>query len=144
MPRRKKCRWVSLEPPLPSGDEIEISADELEAIRLADVEGYSQVEAAGVMGISQPTFHRILKEARRKIGRAILEGRKVRIVGGDYVMRKFMCFDCGYEWEEPFGTGRPQNCPKCGSVNIHRVDAGRGMGKGRGGGRGGGGGRGRG
>ena len=128
MPRRKKCRWVSLEPPLPSGDEIEISADELEAIRLADVEGYSQVEAAEMMGISQPTFHRILKEARRKVGRAILEGRKVRIVGGDYVMRKFRCFDCEYEWEEPFGTGRPQNCPKCKSTNLHRVDAGRGMG----------------
>lgn len=132
MPRRKKCRWVSLEPPLPSAGEIEISADELEAIRLADVEGYSQVEAAEIMGVSQPTFHRILKEARRKVGRAILEGRRIKIVGGEHVMRKFRCFDCEHEWEEPFGTGRPQSCPKCGSANLHRVDAGRGRGCGRG------------
>jgi len=135
VPRRKKCRWVSLEPPLPSAGEIEISADELEAIRLADVEGYSQVEAAEIMGVSQPTFHRILKEARRKVGKAILEGRKVRIVGGEHVMRKFRCFDCEHEWEEPFGTGRPQNCPKCGSANLHRADAGRGRGRGCGRGR---------
>ena len=39
--------------------------------------------------------------------------------------RKFRCFDCGYEWEEPFGTGRmgaDMTCPKCGSKNVHRVD----------------------
>ncbi len=125
MPRRKKCRWVSLELPDNVRGEIEISADELEAIRLADVEGLTQTEAAKIMGVSQPTFHRILKEARRKIGKAIIEGLRIKVVGGDHIMRKFMCFSCGYEWEEPFGTGRPERCPKCGSVNIHRVDAGR-------------------
>ncbi len=125
--------------------EIELSLDELEAIRLADVEGLSQIEAAELMGISQPTFHRILKEARRKVGRALVEGLRIRVVGGEYIVRKFMCFDCGHEWEEPYGTGRPEACPKCGSPNIRRVDAGRGRGKGGGGrgrGRGGGGGRG--
>lgn len=134
MPRRKKCRWVSLELPNKIKGEIEITADELEAIRLADVEGLSQVEAAELMGISQPTFHRILKEARRKVGRALIEGLRIRVVGGDHIMRRFRCFDCGYEWEEPFGTGRPEACPKCGSPNFCRVDAGRGRGRGRGGG----------
>jgi len=140
VPRRKKCRWVSLELPSKIKGEIEITADELEAIRLADVEGLSQVEAAELMGISQPTFHRILKEARRKVGKALIEGLRIRIVGGDHIMRRFRCFDCGHEWEEPFGTGRPEACPRCGSPNFCRVDAG----KGRGRGRGGGGGRGRG
>ena len=48
--------------------------------------------------------------------------------------RKFKCFSCGYEWDVPYGTGRPAKCPKCGSTNIHRVDAGRGRGMGRRGG----------
>ena len=125
MPRRKKCRWVSLELPDDIRGEIEVSADELEAIRLADVEGLSQTEAAEMMGISQPTFHRILKEARRKIGRAIIEGLRIKIVGGDHIMRRFICFNCGHEWEVPFGTGRPDRCPKCGSDKFHRADAGR-------------------
>ncbi len=63
------------------------------------------------------------------------------------MMRKFKCADCGAEFEEPFGTGRP-NCPKCGSENVYRIDEyagmGRGMGKGMGRGMGRGLGRGRG
>ncbi len=136
MPRRKKFRWVFLDVPEGVSGEIELSLDELEAIRLADVEGLTQVEAAKLMGISQPTFHRILKEARRKVGKALVEGLRIRVVGGEHIMRRFRCFDCGYEWEEPYGTGRPEACPKCGSPNIHRVDPGRGRGRGGGGGRG--------
>ncbi|AEA33523.1 hypothetical protein [Hippea maritima] len=51
--------------------------------------------------------------------------------------RKFKCTDCGAEFEEPFGTGRPV-CPKCGSDNVFRIDeyAGMGRGQGRGLGRG--------
>jgi len=136
VPRRKKFRWVFLDVPEGVSGEIELSLDELEAIRLADVEGLTQVEAAKLMGISQPTFHRILKEARRKVGKALVEGLRIRVVGGEHIMRRFRCFDCGYEWEEPYGTGRPEACPKCGSPNIHRVDPGRGRGRGGGGGRG--------
>lgn len=148
MPRRKRRRWVFLDPPeLLEYEEVEISLDELEALRLADVEGLDQHAAAKIMGISQPTFHRILKEARRKAGVIVVHGFKPKITGGDYIMRVFKCFDCGNEWEEPFGTGRPDSCPKCGSQNFYRMDSGKGMGKGggRGGnGKGKGGGRGRG
>jgi len=53
------------------------------------------------------------------------------------MMRRFKCADCGAEFEEPFGTGRP-TCPKCGSANVYRIDeyAGMGAGMGRGMGRG--------
>lgn len=128
MPRRKKFRWVNIKLPEGKGGEIELSADEMEAIRLADVEGMNQVEAAEIMGISQPTLHRILREARRKIGIAVLESRNVKITGGDYIMRRFKCYDCGNEWSEPFGTGKP-DCPKCNSDNTGRTDAGRGCGR---------------
>jgi predicted Zn-ribbon and HTH transcriptional regulator len=43
-------------------------------------------------------------------------GRKTE--GGK--MRKFKCYDCGNEWEVPYGTGRPSECPKCKSRNIQR------------------------
>lgn len=147
MPRRKRRRWVFLDPPdlVDKAREIEISLDELEALRLADVEGLNQHDAARIMGISQPTFHRILREARRKAGMVIVHGFGVKVIGGEHIMRVFKCFDCGNEWEEPFGTGRPDSCPKCGSQNFYRMDSGKGMGKGGGGGRGGrGGGRGKG
>ncbi len=45
-------------------------------------------------------------------------------------MRKFKCGSCGYEWEEPYGTGRPAKCPKCGSTAIYRIDGERGFGRG--------------
>ncbi|MFH1862310.1 MAG: hypothetical protein ABH878_05805 [bacterium] len=38
--------------------------------------------------------------------------------------RQFECKDCGHTWEEPFGTGRPGNCPACQSKNIYRTDSG--------------------
>ncbi len=47
--------------------------------------------------------------------------------------RKFKCYDCGNEFDVPYGTGgmgRQMKCPKCGSNNIHRVDSGPGAGRG--------------
>ena len=63
--------------------------------------------------------------------------------------RRFRCFDCGYEWDVPFGTGQrgiEMRCPKCGSPNVHRIDNNPppGMGYGQRGGRGRGAGQGRG
>ncbi len=123
MPRRKKCRWVNAELSPTKGGEIELMADELEAIRLTDVEEISQTEAAKIMGISQPTLHRVLKEGRKKLGIAVLENREVRVTGAKHTMRRFKCSDCGQEWSEPYGTGKP-GCPHCESMNTARVDKG--------------------
>jgi len=123
VPRRKKWRRVFFEFPVFNGI-VEFTPDELEALRLADIEGLSQIEAAKLMGVSQPTFHRILKEARRKASMAVLGGEPV-IVQDQSAIRIFQCFECGHEWGEPYGTGRPAECPRCGSVRICRVDVGR-------------------
>lgn len=40
--------------------------------------------------------------------------------------RKFKCYNCGNTWELPYGTGRPERCPNCGSNNIHRDEEDRG------------------
>jgi len=144
MPRPRRCRWVESEPGVcsfkPVGrricdlEESVLTVDEFEAIRLKDLERLEQEEAAKRMGISQPTFNRILNSARGKISDALVNCKLIKIEGGDYKMvgRRLKCFDCGNEFEEPLGTPRPGKCPKCGSSNIHRMDKGpRGRGRGR-------------
>ncbi len=69
--------------PLAQLDEVTLPEDGLEAIRLADVEGLYHDAAAKRMGISRPTFGRILAEARRTVATAIAEGRALRIAGGE-------------------------------------------------------------
>jgi predicted DNA-binding protein (UPF0251 family) len=103
---------------------VNLTVDELEAIRLKDLEGLEQIAAAESMHISQPTFHRLIESARKKVADSLVNGKAIRIEGGEYVTeanRKFKCSDCGQEWDIPHGTGRPDVCPKCNSRNIHRV-----------------------
>ena len=59
--------------------EVELGADELEAIRLADVEDLYHTEAAERMGISRQTFDRIVLRAHKKIGAALVNGQALRI-----------------------------------------------------------------
>ena len=61
-----------------------LTMDELEAVRLNDYEELDQEKAAKQMGISQPTFHRLLLSARRKIADALINGKAIRIEGGVY------------------------------------------------------------
>ena len=63
-----------------------LKVEELESLRLKDYQRLSQEEAAGKMGISQPTFHRIISEAHRKIAEAFVEGKAIRIEGGNYMI----------------------------------------------------------
>ena len=65
--------------------EVVLKMEEMESIRLKDHLGMDQREAAELMKVSQPTFHRILAEARRKIG-ALSFVAAIRIHGGTYEM----------------------------------------------------------
>jgi hypothetical protein len=65
---------------------IEVSINELEAMRLCDMIGIGQVEAARRMGVSRRTFWLHLKAARRKIIDALLNGKAIMIDGGRYVL----------------------------------------------------------
>jgi predicted DNA-binding protein (UPF0251 family) len=67
-------------------DESILSVDEYEAIRLKDLERLEQEDAAKKMNISQPTFHRLLLSARKKITDAIVNGKAIKIQGGNYTM----------------------------------------------------------
>lgn len=62
--------------------EVKLSVEELEAIRLKDSEAYAQKEASEKMNVSQPTFHRLLLSARAKVANALVNGKSIRIEGG--------------------------------------------------------------
>ncbi len=97
MPRPRRLRKVCSQPDVtyfkPAGvrmkslQEIVLTVEEYEAIRLKDYLGLEQSEAARKMDISQPTLHRLLLEARKKIGEAISEGKALRIEGGHYQIK---------------------------------------------------------
>lgn len=65
--------------PLRLLEEINLSAEELEALRLKNFEGFDQIDAAKKMKTSQSTFQRILSSAYRKITKALIEGKAIRI-----------------------------------------------------------------
>ena len=70
--------------PLKFLDEVRLSIEELEALRLKDMEDMDQEQCAQRMNISRPTFQRVLKSARKKIADALLNGKAIRIEGGAY------------------------------------------------------------
>jgi predicted DNA-binding protein (UPF0251 family) len=98
MPRPRRCRRVYCEPYVnyfkPAGikmrklEEVMLTVDEFEAVRLKDLLGLEQEEAARKMNISQPTFHRLVQSARKKIADAIVNGKALKIEGGDYKICK--------------------------------------------------------
>ncbi len=65
--------------PLSSLEEVSLDMDEMEALRLSDLEGKNQAEASKKMNISQSTFQRILERARRKTAEALIEGKAIRV-----------------------------------------------------------------
>ncbi len=135
MVRPKKDRLVAFNPKInyfkPRGipvldlDEVCLTVDEREAIRLADLLGLSHADAGERMGVSRATFGRIIQRARKVIADAIINGKAVSVEGGNYQLiektRTFVCHRCNHMWEEPFGTGRPEGCSACGGDEYHRA-----------------------
>jgi len=132
--RPRICRRVNCEPdfnyfkprgvPLARLEHVNLAVEEFEAIRLNDFQGLEQTVAAEKMQISQPTFHRTLESARKKVADALVNGKAIKIEGGNYSAapsRQFSCEDCGFEWEENRGTGRSSNCPRCSSTLFQRT-----------------------
>ena len=78
-------------------DELEVEPlrlDELEALRLADLEGLYQQTAAARMGVSRPTFARILARARAAVARALVEERLLVVSEGPVVAASDEPFPC--------------------------------------------------
>ena len=77
--------------PLRDLDEIVMTLDEFEALRLADFEGLYQEQAAERMAVSRPTFSRIVDSAHRKTADALLHGKALRIEGGPVEIGRRRC-----------------------------------------------------
>ena len=147
MPRPIKCRRVDYVPeviyfkpagiPMRALEEVCLSVEEAEAIRLKDIERLEQEQCAEKMNVSRPTFQRVLASARQKIADALLNGKAIRIEGGNFevAVRRFRCVS-GHEWDVPFETlvtSPPESCPQCETPSIMPLlPAGMGWGKGGG------------
>jgi len=92
MPRPFCCRRIAGRPaalifkpvgiPVSELEEVVMTLDEFEALRLADLDGLYQEQAAEKMAVSRPTFGRIIDSARRKMVDTLVHGKALRIEGG--------------------------------------------------------------
>lgn len=70
-------------------EEINLTFDEIESIRLSDLNELNQTDAANMMQIHQSTFQRLLTRARQKIANALIYGKAIKMYGGAYKMPNF-------------------------------------------------------
>jgi uncharacterized protein len=131
-PGRPRCpRRVEKEPtvsyfkpqgvPLRDLDIVLLSLEELESLRLVDLEGLNQEDAAQRMGISRRALWEDLQNARMKIADGLVNGKAIEIGGGNYTFespRKCTCASCHSEWETPSSSGPAMACPRCGSGDV--------------------------
>ncbi len=107
-------------------EENVLKIEELEAIRLRDLEKLEQEECAKSMKISRQTFQRIYNEAKRKIADSLINGKAIRVEGGHYTQNicKLSCKSCGYIWKERIEELEKETkiCPKCGAQDYNCVE----------------------
>ena len=140
MPRPKNNRIVH-HPPLfnefkPIGlksqslEQVFLSLDEYEALRLADNAGLSHEEAAEEMEISRSTFSRLIEKARKKMADFIIQGKLLTIEGGNVHFRNniIRCEDCGYMFKTNINENFSE-CPSCHSTRLLNLAGGFGHGK---------------
>jgi uncharacterized protein len=115
MPRPTKCRMVGFvpnnscfHPQLHSKDEVVLSIEEVEALRLSDYLEMEQDSAADSMSVSRGTFQRIINSARKKTADALVHGKTIRIDGGNYKLSqgKMCC-------RRRNGSCKRKGCEKC-------------------------------
>ncbi|HOD12163.1 MAG TPA: DUF134 domain-containing protein [Candidatus Omnitrophota bacterium] len=120
--RPKKVRYIQRMPKVtlfsPRGkpgrpDEILLTIDQYEALKLADHQGFDQTQGAIVMKVSRPSFGRILREARRRVADAIVNGKIIKIGIGDTQIgvrsKEFISMrEIGILKERRFGDRRSQ------------------------------------
>ena len=120
MPRPTKCRRICELPrrerfgPLdgPPEDAVEMTVDEYEVIRLIDLLGCTQAECAAQMEVARSTAQAVYDAARTKLARALVEGRRLVIAGGDYALCPHAAGCAGRDCVRR-GCGRRCGCAGC-------------------------------
>lgn len=134
MPRPQKERII-LEPPKIRGmkplgipgqvlDVVCLSLDEYEAIRLADHEKLDHQEASDLMGVSRPTFSRLIEKARSKVAEAIVCVKELQIDGGNYSFQTELlrCKECGEFARQEMDHSQIEECPECHSSHLENIN----------------------
>lgn len=100
-------------------EEVNLKIEELEAMRLKDIEGLTQEECADKMHVSRQTFQNIIDEARKKVAIALNGGYAININGGNYTRNicKMRCLSCNQLYEVNYEEDI-KRCPKCGSNKV--------------------------
>ncbi len=104
---------------------IVLAFDEIEALRLVDLEGMYQEQAAERMNVSRRTFARILDSAHKKVALALVRGKALKIEGGTVEMNQrhaYGCRTCEHQWVVRCTDTTPTQCPECHSAEIARAD----------------------
>lgn len=99
---------------------IEIQYDELEAMRLTDIEGLSQEETARMLRVSRQTVQLMLESGRKKVTSALFEGTDLSLGGGPVEIRRcpFVCRSCGKDFPL-IATNTEMRCPHCQSIETY-------------------------
>jgi predicted DNA-binding protein (UPF0251 family) len=143
MPRPRRLRRIKFMPetvhfkpagaPLANLQEKVLTVEEYEAVRLKDLENLEQTKAAKKMKISQSTFNRVLSSARKKLADAIINGKSIKIQGGNFEMvqprgrglglgrGRGMGQGLGRQGGTAQGPGGKCKCPKCGYEEEHSI-----------------------
>ena len=100
-------------------EQLPLGIDELEAIRLVDLESLSHEQAAAAMGVSRQTVGRVLERGRAKVAEALVGGKAILIGGGQYRVepRQLCCASCGEVWTGDPDAASP-TCPACESADV--------------------------
>ena len=100
-------------------EAIFLEADELEALRLSDLEEKYQNDAAEQMGVSRQTFGNIIKRVHKKVADALINGKAIRFT--PVVLERRQCRGCGRRWAETAYAAKKENCPDCESDAVETV-----------------------
>ncbi|QOR36711.1 DUF134 domain-containing protein [Clostridium sp. 'deep sea'] len=97
--------------------EYTVSFEELESLRLKDIENLDNEQCAVKMNVSRTTFQRILASARNKVAMALINGGAIRIDGGNYRLADelLQCPHCTFKFKENVRCDKEDkdiNCPK--------------------------------
>ncbi|MEI6633716.1 MAG: DUF134 domain-containing protein [Chlamydiota bacterium] len=117
--------------PLRILEEVVVTLDEVEALRLADLDGLYQEDAAKRMQISRPTFSRLIESAHRKVAEALVKGKALRMEGGPIQMKGGITMP-GRDGTGPVVKGQGLGMGPCGCGQRRQFGRGRGAGWGRG------------
>lgn len=133
MPRPKKWRKIEFVPIYeffkPAGvpknklEIINLKVEELEAMRLKDIEGLNQAECAEKMAVSRQTLQLILESARKKVALALTMGKGIHISGGNYTVNicEYECLSCHHTYTMNY-EGKVV-CPECSSTEVECLNA---------------------